>query len=362
MKLVGRGRGRFHGRAIRSKFLREGHHPGHAPPAGGSIHTLRYLVRRLGFYALAGWVALTMNFAIPRLMPGDPAETLFARFQGELQPEAIDALRQAFGLTDAPLWQQYGTYLAHVLRGDLGISIAYYPAPVTEVLGTGLLWTIGLAGTAVVLSFALGTALGALAAWWRGGWLDAILPPTLLLLGAFPYFWIAMAAAWGFGFVLGWFPLRHAYGLHLEPSLTLGFVGSVLWHAALPAATLVVASIGGWTLAMRNTMVAVLGEDWMEYALARGLPRWRVLVHYAARNALLPNLTSFGMALGFVLSGSLLTEIVFSYPGQGYLLVQAVRAQDYPLLQGIFLTITAAVLGANWLVDLLTGLLDPRTR
>jgi peptide/nickel transport system permease protein len=324
--------------------------------------TLAYLLSRLGFYALAAWVAVTLNFLVPRLMPGDPAATLFARFQGDLDPEAIVALRKAFGFTDAPLWHQYGTYLGSLARGELGISIAYYPAPVAEVLGSGLLWTMGLAGSAVLISFALGSSLGALAAWWRGGWVDSLLPPLLLLLGAFPYFWLAMAAAWLFGFQLGWFPLRHAYGLHLEPSLTFGFLGSVLWHAALPAGTMVAASVGGWTLAMRNTMVAVLGEDYLEYALARGLPRWRVLVHYAARNALLPNLTSFGMALGFVLSGALLTEIVFSYPGQGYLLLQAVRAQDYPLLQGIFLTITAAVLAANALVDVATVLLDPRTR
>lgn len=336
--------------------------PNEGTLTGPEEAAIRYVLRRAGFYLLAGWVAVSLNFLVPRLMPGDPATTLFARFQGELDPEAIDALRAAFGLTDAPLWQQYLTYLSHVVRGDFGVSIAYYPAPVAEVIGTGLLWTLGLAGAAVVVAFALGTTLGALAAWWRGGWLDAWLPSALLLLGAFPYFWIAMASAWWFGFELGWFPVRHAYGLHLEPSLTLGFLGSVAWHAALPAGTLVAASLGGWTLAMRNTMVAMLGEDWMEYALARGLPRGRILVAYAARNALLPNLTSFGMALGFVLSGALLTEIVFSYPGQGYLLLQAVRAQDYPLLQGIFLTITCAVLAANALVDALVAWLDPRAR
>ena len=323
---------------------------------------IRYALRRLLFYVLAGWVAVTMNFLIPRLMPGDPATIMFARFQGQLDDQAIEALRETFGLTDAPLLEQYLQYLSSLFRGDLGLSIAYFPAPVGDVIATGLGWTLFLAGGAVLVAFTLGTVLGALSAWWRGGWLDSILPPTLLFLGAFPYFWLAMVATWVLGLQWGWFPLRHAYALYVEPGWSLDFVRSVLTHAVLPAGTMVVASLGGWMLAMRNVTVGVLGDDFLQYARARGLPWWRVLVHYAARNAVLPNLTGFGMALGFVLSGALLTEIVFSYPGQGYLLIQAVRAQDYPLMQGIFLTITFAVLAANWLVDILTGLLDPRTR
>jgi peptide/nickel transport system permease protein len=311
---------------------------------------------------LAAWVALTLNFVVPRLMPGDPAAVMFARFQGDLSPEALDAMRRTFGLTGGPLWQQYLTYLQSVLRGDLGTSIVYFPAPVTEVIGTGLSWTLFLAGGAVIVAFVLGTALGALAAWWRGGWLDSVAPPLLALLGAFPYFWLAMFASWFLGFQLGWFPVRHAYAMDVEPGLSLAFAGSVLAHAALPALTMVIASVGGWMLSMRNVMLGVMGDDFVQNAFARGLPPRRVLLHYAARNALLPNVTGFGMALGFVLSGALLTEIVFGYPGQGYLLVQSVRAQDFPLMQGIFLTITLAVLGANWLVDLATVLLDPRTR
>ena len=156
------------------------------------MNTLRYMLRRGGFYLVAAWVALTMNFVIPRLMPGDPAATMFARFQGELDPEAMEALRETFGLTDAPLLEQYVSYLWHVAQGDLGVSVAYFPAPVSDVLATGLLWTLFLAGGAVIIAFVLGTGLGALAAWWRGGWLDSGLPPALLLLGAFPYFWLAM--------------------------------------------------------------------------------------------------------------------------------------------------------------------------
>jgi peptide/nickel transport system permease protein len=321
-----------------------------------------YLLRRLGFYALAGWAALTLNFFLPRLMPGDPATALFARFRGQLGPEAMDALRETFGLTDAPLLMQYFTYLRHVLRGDLGTSVAYFPSPVSDVIGTGLLWTVLLAGTAVVISFVIGTLLGIAAAWRRDGRIDTFLPPALAFLGAFPYFWLAMVALYVLGFTLRWFPLGHAYGDSTEPGLTFAFVVDVVRHAALPVGTVVLATLGGWLLSMRNTMIAVLGSDYVNLARAKGLSPSRVMLRYAARNALLPSVTGFGMALGFVLGGSLLTEIVFSYPGQGYLLVQAVRNQDYPLMQGIFLVITMAVLAANFTVDLFYLWLDPRTR
>ncbi len=323
---------------------------------------MKFLLRRLGFYAIAAWVALTLNFFLPRLMPGDPATALFARFRGRLAPEAMQALRETFGLTPAPLWKQYLTYLAHALRGDFGISVAYFPTPVTHVIGTGLAWTIFLAGTAVVVSFAIGTLLGVASAWWRRGWADALLPPTLVFLGALPYFWLAMVLLYMLGFTLGWFPLGHAYADDRTPAWSFSFAADVAAHAVLPVGSIVLATLGGWVLSMRNTMISVLGSDYVNLARAKGLSPARVVLRYAARNALLPSITSFGMALGFVLGGSLLTEIVFSYPGQGYLLVQAVRNQDYPLMQGIFLVITLAVLGANWLVDAVYLWLDPRIR
>lgn len=323
---------------------------------------MRYLLNRLGFYLLAAWVALTLNFFLPRLIPGDPASALVARFRGKLGPEALQALRETFGFTNAPLLSQYFTYLGHVLKGDLGISVAYFPAPVATVIGTGLLWTVFLAGSAVLLSFAIGTAMGVASAWWRRGWLDTWFPSTFAFLGAFPYFWLAMVTLYIFGFTLGWFPLGHAYADDLTPGFNAAFLADVARHAALPVGTVVLATLGGWLLSMRNTMIAILGSDYVNLARAKGLSPSRVALRYAARNALLPSVTGFGMALGFVLGGSLLTEIVFSYPGQGYLLVQAVRNQDYPLMQGIFLVITLAVLGANWVVDLVYLWLDPRTR
>lgn len=323
---------------------------------------MTYLLKRMGFYALAGWAALTLNFFLPRLMPGDPATALFARFQGRLSPQAMDALRETFGLTDDPLIVQYFTYLKHVLQGDLGISIAYFPSPVSDVIGTGLAWTIFLAGSAVIISFTIGTLLGVVVAWFRQGWLDDVLPSALVFIGAFPYFWLAMLALYILGFTLNWFPMGHAYSEYVTPGFSWEFISDVISHAVLPVGTVVLATLGGWLLSMRNVMIGVLGSDYVVLAQAKGLKPSRVVLRYAARNALLPNVTGFGMALGFVIGGSLLTEIVFSYPGQGYLLVQAVRNQDYPLMQGIFLAITMAVLGANWLVDLVYLWLDPRTR
>lgn len=323
---------------------------------------MRFALRRLGLYALAAWASITLNFLIPRLMPGDPADSVITRLDSQASPEAIEAIRTMIGGSDESLWSQYFDYLGGLFRGDLGVSIAYFPAPVTDVIGTGLAWTLLLTGLAVVLSFTLGTALGAVAAWRRGGVLDSAVPPLLAFLGAFPYFWLAMLGLYVFGLGLGWFPLRHAYSDGLTPELSFQFIGDVLRHAALPALTIVVATLGGWMLAMRNTMIGVLGDDYIRFAQARGLRRRRVLWRYAARNALLPSVTNLGMALGFVIGGSLLTEIVFSYPGTGYILVQAVRNQDYPLMQGLFCSISIAVLLANWLVDLLYLALDPRAR
>jgi peptide/nickel transport system permease protein len=323
---------------------------------------MRYVLRRLALYAIAAWAAVTLGFVLPRLMPGDPATTLLARLRGRLSPAALSSMRDALGFAHGSLAHQYALYWRHLFHGDLGLSVAYFPVPVGEVIGTGLLWTMALAGGAVIVSFAAGTLLGAIAAWRRGGVVDSALPPLFALLGAVPYFWLAMVALFAFGYGLEWFPLGHAYSLDREPAWTPSFLLDVARHAALPALTLVIATLGGWMLGMRNTMVALLDADFIKLAWAKGLHPRTIMLRYAARNALLPSVTGFGMALGFVLSGSLLTEIVFSYPGLGYLLVEAVRNQDYALMQGLFLLITLAVLVANFIVDVTYVWLDPRTR
>lgn len=324
--------------------------------------SIRYLIRRLGFYLIAAFAALTLNFIIPRLMPGDPASIIFARFRGKLKPETIEAMRQSFGLTNDPILVQYWSYLKGILGGNLGTSIAYFPEPVSEIIASGLFWTMYLAGCSLIIAFSVGTILGIVIAWNRTGKLDTFLPPLFAFIGAFPYFWLAMFLLYVFGFSINSFPIGHAYGSEVSPGFNLSFLLSVLYHSILPASTLIFVSLGGWMLSMRNTMISTLGADYITFANAKGISSRLIMLRYAARNAILPNLTGFGMALGFVLSGALLTEIIFSYPGQGYLLLQAVKSQDFPLMQGIFMTITFAVLAANWLVDIAILIFDPRTR
>ncbi len=323
---------------------------------------MKFLLQRIAFTLVAAWASLTLAFVLPRLIPGDPAAVLFARARGKLSGDAIERLRQLFGLGDGTVFERYLAFLGNVLRGDLGVSISHFPSSVTEVIGGAFGWSLLLGGVAVVISFALGTGLGIFAAWRRGGLVDTSLPAILTLLGSLPYFWVAMLALYFFGYSWGLFPTRHAHADQLQPALSQAFLASVAAHAVLPAFTIVAATLGGWLLAMRNTMMTVLGEDHVTFARAQGQAPMRVVLGHAARNALLPNVTGFGMALGFVVSGALLTEIVFSYPGQGYLLMGAVAALDYPLIQGLYLTITLAVLLANLVLDFVNLALDPRLR
>ena len=208
-----------------------------------------YITRRFGFYLIAAFAALTLNFIIPRLMPGDPASIIFARFKGKLKPEAIDAMRESFGLTNDPIFIQYFSYLKSILKGDLGTSIAYFPAPVSEIISNGLGWTIFLAGISMIIAFLIGTTLGIIIAWNRTGKLDTILPPTLAFFGAFPYFWLAMVFLYLFGFSLNWFPIGRAYGNEINPGYNLPFFISALYHAFLPALTLVFGLIHGFGFA-----------------------------------------------------------------------------------------------------------------
>ncbi len=323
---------------------------------------MSFVLRRLGFYALAAWVSITLNFFLPRLMPGDPGDAMMARLQGRVEPQTIDAMRKAYGLSDDPMWRQYFDYLSNIARGEFGIAISAFPTPVVEVIRMGFVWTLLLGLTATIIAFTIGNLLGVFGAWKRGGFVDSVLPPLLMLVGSFPYFWLALLGLFFLGFQWGWFPLRHAYSNDISPEFSWPFIQSVLLHLVLPASSLVIVAVGGWVLGMRNAMISTLSEDYVTMAEAKGLPQRRVMFNYAARNALLPNLTAFGMQLGFILGGALLTEVVFSYPGLGYQLLGAVRNLDYPLMQGIFLIITFSVLGANLIVDLLYVRLDPRVR
>jgi peptide/nickel transport system permease protein len=322
---------------------------------------MSFILRRLAFYLVAAWVALTANFFIPRAVPGNAVEAIMSKFPN-LQPGAYRALEAMLGVGHpGSLWHQYLTYLRDVFTLNFGTDVLQYPAPVTSLLAATIPWTLALVGTATVIAFLTGTLLGIIAGWRHGGWLDRGLP-GLMFLQAIPYFFLALILIEVLSARLHLFPVGQGYGGGLVPGWNLAFIGSAVYHSLLPAFTIVITSVAGWMLQMRNVMITTLGEDYVIAAQAKGLPSRRVVFTYAARNALLPQLQGFGLALGFVVSGAIIMEIVFSYPGIGLLLLNAVSANDYPMMQAIFLVITFAVLLANLIVDLVLVFADPRVR
>jgi peptide/nickel transport system permease protein len=326
---------------------------------------MTYVFRKLAFYAVALWAAVTLNFIIPRLMPGNPVDILLAKIAqrgGTVTPETRKAYSILLGGDDSqPILVQYWTYLGRMLRGDLGVSIGYFPAKVTDVIATSMPWTVVLVGLATVIAATLGVVLGAFVGWKPGTWLDSLVPATTLF-AAVPYFWLALILVYLLSRILEIFPGQSGYDVTLDVGWSWPFISSAISHGFLPALTIVLASIGGWLLGMRNMMVSTLSEDYVLTAEAKGLKRRKIMRSYAARNAMLPSIAGFAISLGFVVSGSVVTEQVFSYPGIGSGLLGAVTNNDYALMQGIFLYITVAVLAANLVVDLLYGVIDPRTR
>ncbi|MGO1568822.1 MAG: ABC transporter permease [Brachybacterium sp.] len=324
-----------------------------------------HLLRKIGFYLVALWAAVTLNFFIPRALPGSPVDAVLAKLalRGPVAPETRRAIEVMLGAdTDRSLFQEYFAYLGGLLGGDLGVSVTYFPTPVSQVVGQSLPWTLVLVGLATTFTFILGMALGTLAGWKRGTWLDSLIPATTILQ-AVPYFWLALLFIYVLSVNLGMFPISGGYDFTLvRPAFDYPFLSNALYHGFLPALTIVLSSLGGWLLGMRNMMVSTLSEDYILTAEAKGLSPRRVMLMYAARNAMLPSVSGFAISLGFVVSGSIVVETVFSYPGVGFTMLQAVQNNDYALMQGMFLIITVAVLAANLVVDLLYGVIDPRTR
>jgi peptide/nickel transport system permease protein len=322
---------------------------------------MRYILRRLAFYLVTAWAALSLNFIIPRLMPGNPVSLALARFSGKVSPNDAHAIALLYGITNQGLGYEYVHYFTQILTGRLGVSFTYYPASVASVIMASLPWTVVLIGVSTIVSFTIGTGLGIVIGWRRGSWMDGLLPASTVL-SAIPYFWLGLITVYVFGEVLGWFPVSGGKTPGVITGFSWTFITSALDHGILPFITIVVSSLAGWMLGMRNMMITTLGEPYVTMAQAKGLSRRRVMLIYAARNAIIPSLASFALALGFVVGGAILVEIVFSYPGIGYALYQAVTNEDYPLMQGIFLVITIAVLVANLLADVVYVLLDPRVR
>ncbi|MBN9234712.1 MULTISPECIES: ABC transporter permease [Phyllobacteriaceae] len=323
---------------------------------------MRIPLRRLGVYLAAFLFAIVVNFTLPRLMPGSPVDGMIAQLGPRATPAAIEAIKARFGAVEQPMWLQFVDYLKGLATFDLGVSVKYYPQTVTEVLGRSAGWTAFLVVTAIAFSLCVGVSLGAGAAWRRGGRFDAFVSPFSVVMIAVPPVIIALATLFIFGVTLRWFPVGYAYDPSLDPGINFTFFGSVFWHAIMPVLTLSPYLIGEFQTTMRSSMISVLGEDYVTMGRAKGLSDTAVMFGYAARNAMLPVMTNLALMLGAVFGGSIVTEIVFNYPGLGLTLFTASVARDYPVIQGQLLLMTMATLGANLLVDILYGVIDPRLR
>ncbi|WP_405147405.1 ABC transporter permease [Sphaerisporangium sp. NBC_01403] len=321
----------------------------------------RYFGRKLLIYGLTFVVAVTINWMIPRFMPGDPVASMLARARVS-QPEAVEAMRvyytSLFGF-DQPLWQQYLGFWAALLRGDFGISIWVFPTPVSTVILGAVPYTLALMIPSVLLSWVVGNRLGAYAA--RRKLLDNTVLPVGYVLTATPYMWLAVLLAWAFGVILGIFPVAGGYSFSTRPNWSLDFMLDLLHHWALPFASLFLVALGGWAIGMRNMIIYELESDYANYLSALGAPQ-RLIRRYAFRNAVLPQITGLALQLGVLVAGALVTEIVFSYPGLGSLILKAIQNQDFFLLQGTFLFIVLGVLIANFIIDIVYVVVDPRTR
>jgi peptide/nickel transport system permease protein len=327
---------------------------------------VRAILRRLGVYILAAWVALTVSFLLPRVVPGNPVAGAVARASqsGNCNSACVRAVEEQLGFNvHTSLWDQYVQYWGNLRHGNLGRSWSEN-APVSSLIVSYIPWTLGLLVVATVVSFVAGSAIGVLIAWRRGSWVDWILPAATFFQ-AIPYFFLALVLVLILGqtgTMLKWFPSLFGYDIYgVTPGLNAPYIASIITHAILPATTVVLASTAGFVLAMRNQMVTTMDEDFVLVAQAKGLPTSRV-VWYAARNALLPVVANFTVAISLVVAGQILVEIVFNYPGIGFHLFDALSKLDYSLVQGIFVVITLVVLAANLVADVVYVLIDPRAR
>jgi len=320
----------------------------------------RYFTRKILIYALTFFLAVTIDWMIPRFMPGDPIQNMLSR--ANVNADAAQVMytyyAHAFQL-DLPIWQQYLNFWGALFRGDLGISIYLFPTPVAKVLMRAVPYDLFLLLPAILLSWWAGNNFGAFAA--RSKWLDNTVSPIGYILSATPYMWLGIFLAWLLGIVLNIFPIAGAYSFDLQPSFSWEFIGSVLQHWFLPFFSLFLVMFGGWAIGMRNMVIYELEADYSHYLEALGAPQ-RLVRKYAFQNGILPQITGLALQLGVIVAGALVTEVVFSYPGIGYLLLAAIQNQDYFLIQGCFLFIIIGVLIANFAIDIIYILVDPRTR
>jgi peptide/nickel transport system permease protein len=326
---------------------------------------MRWFARRIAFYVFAIWVALTINFLLPRLMPGSPLGGLLQHLtpsQLSANPGIVQTYEALLGGGHHSIWADYVTYLHRIAHFNFGISTSNYPTPVSEVVGRTLPYSMFLVGVAFLLSFVVGTGVGMVAAWRRGGAVDSVFVPTFMVLSAFPAFFTALLGLYLFGLKLHWFPIQHAYDSGVVPGFNWTFLSSALRHSELPILVVVVAYAGGWVLNMRTVMVTTIGEDYVTMAHAKGLRDRRVMTRYAGRNAILPPLNGFAALFASAVGGLVFVEYIFSYPGAGYTLQQAVLGNDYALAQALLVVLSVCVILANLIMDVLNFVLDPRLR
>ena len=326
---------------------------------------LNYLLRRLGVFLIVVWAGATVNFFLPRLTPVDPIQERLLQAvsfggAGKTDMEAVVRTYQArFGL-DQPLWKQYLHYMGDIARLDFGVSIANFPSRASDIILRALPWTIGLLTTATLIAFALGTLLGALLAWPRTPAAVHYLSAPFLALSAIPYYLLGLVLVFFLGFTLRAFPLGGGFTLGSLPEPSLSYALDVVYHSIVPALSIVLSSVGFWALSMRGMMVNIQGEDYVNYAEARGLKSRDIFLRYALRNALLPQTTSLALAMGYVVSGAVLVEVVFAYPGVGTVLYRAVQTFDYFVIYGVVVMVILAIALTTLILDLIYPLLDPR--
>ncbi len=343
--------------------------------------TLRHMVGRMGWYLLTFLVAVTINFFLPRLGDANPVDTMMAKVSGSLDSQSAkdkeEAYLKEFGLVEVDsdgtlqrdaagkpirtsLASQFGRYLAKSLRGDLGTSILQHPKRVSEIIKTALPWTLALQLPTIVLGWIAGNLLGALAAYRRGVF-DRVFYPLALLASAVPAFCVGILLVYLFGIRLEWFPAVGGYDDGMVPSWSWGFLESASYYYVLPFLSIFLIVVGGQAIGMRSMCIYELGTDYVKYAKLLGIRESKILL-YMFRNAMLPQLTGLALALGTMVGGALITEMIFSYPGLGMAVLTAIQGNDYPLITGCTLLVTTCVLVANFSVDVLIGFLDPRIR
>jgi len=325
---------------------------------------LKYFLNKLGWFAITFLFAFILNFLLPRLMPGDPVAAIVSRMaQGMSNTSGVQAIyeqyTELFG-TNKPMIEQFLIYVKNVARGDFGFSFSQYPRTVSDVIGASIWWTLALQFPAIIVGWIIGNTLGALAAYLKGGF-DKILMPISIFVSNFPAFGMAVIFMVIFGVNLKWFPTSGGYGFDMIPNFSWAFIKSVIIHYQLPFWSIVVIAIGGQAIGMRSMSIYELNADYVKYARFMGI-RDSKIVGYVFRNAMLPQVTGLALSVGTMVGGALVAEIVFSYPGLGTTLLRAVLGQDYPLISASTLIITVMALFANFIIEILYGLIDPRIK